>query len=157
MNDEASRQTITACNLRFPGQTTSERAAFDEQFGARRAMNRAIDTTTAEERRVRRVHNGIDVQFSDVALDDLDSAVGILHRHLNILVSFVIRDSSFVIVNGMIELAFVIRISPFLRPLDIGHSSFLMARADQFATIRPPAPCTETGRASGWGGPAKIL
>jgi hypothetical protein len=43
-------------------------------------MNRAIDTTTAEERRVRRVHNGIDVQFSDVALDDLDSAVGILHR-----------------------------------------------------------------------------
>jgi hypothetical protein len=43
-------------------------------------VNRAIDAATAKERCVRRVHNGINVQFSDVALDDWDSAVGILHR-----------------------------------------------------------------------------
>jgi hypothetical protein len=43
-------------------------------------MNCAIDAATAKERCVRRVHNGINVQFSDVAADDLDSAVGSLHR-----------------------------------------------------------------------------
>jgi len=40
--------------------------------------------------------------------------------------------------------------------LDIRHSSFLTAPTDQFATLRPPAACTETDRANGWGGPAKI-
>jgi len=51
-----------------------------------------------------------------------------------------------------------LRHSDFVIPssLDIGHSSFLTAPADQFATIRPPAACTETDRANGWGGPAKI-
>jgi hypothetical protein len=62
------------------GFTTSERAAFGEQFGACGTVNRAVDAATAEERCVCRVHNGINVQFSDVALDDLDSAVVILHR-----------------------------------------------------------------------------
>jgi len=36
-------------------------------------------------------------------------------------------------------------------------SVIFMVRADQFPTIRPPAACSETGRATGWGGPAKIL
>ena len=51
-----------------------------------------------------------------------------------------------------------LRHSDFVIPssLDIRHSSFLMARADQFATIHPPAACTETGRANDWNGPAKI-
>ena len=46
-------------------------------------MNRTIDAATSEKRRVCRVHDGINVQFSDVALDDLDSAVGILHESLD--------------------------------------------------------------------------
>src|ERR1700754_232797 len=36
------------------------------------------------------------------------------------------------------------------------HSAFFMARADQFPTIHPPSACSETGRANGWGGLAKI-
>jgi hypothetical protein len=41
-------------------------------------MNRAIDSATAEERRVRRVYDGIDIEFRDIALDDLDLRVLIL-------------------------------------------------------------------------------
>ena len=70
---------IAAANLRLAGLATAQRAAFGEQLGACRAVNRAIDSAAAEERRVCRVHNRINVQFSDVALDDLDS-VWILHR-----------------------------------------------------------------------------
>ena len=73
VNDEASRQTIAARDFRFAWATTAERAAFGEQFGACGAVNRAIDAATAEERRVRRVHNGINVEFCDVAAEDLDS------------------------------------------------------------------------------------
>ena len=52
-----------------------------------------------------------------------------------------------------------LRHSDFVIPssLDIGHSSFLMVRADRFATIHPPVACIETGHANGWNGPAKIL
>ena len=80
VNDEASWQTISARDFSFAWATTAQRAAFGEQFGACGAVNRAIDAATAEERCVRRVHNGINVQFSDVAAEDLDSAVEILHR-----------------------------------------------------------------------------
>ena len=38
-------------------------------------MNRAIDSATAEKRRICRVHNGINVEFRDVAADDLDLAI----------------------------------------------------------------------------------
>ena len=82
VNDESSWQTISVRDFSFAWTTTAQQAAFGEQFGACGAVNRAIDATTAEERCVRRVHNGVNVQFSDVALDDLDSAVGILHRPL---------------------------------------------------------------------------
>ena len=72
VNDEASRQTISASNFRFAGSTTAERAAFSEQFGACGAVNCAVDPATAEEGGVRRVHNGINVQLRDIALNDLD-------------------------------------------------------------------------------------
>jgi len=51
-----------------------------------------------------------------------------------------------------------LRHSDFVIPssLDIRHSSFLMVRADQFATIHPLASCSETGRANDWNDPAKI-
>ena len=80
VNDESSWQTISGRDFSFAGTTTAQRAAFGEQFGACGAVNRSIDAATAKERCVRRVHNGINVQFSDVAAEDLDSAVGILHR-----------------------------------------------------------------------------
>jgi hypothetical protein len=80
VNDKAGWQKISTRDFSFAGTTTAQRAAFGQQFGACGAVNRAIDAATAEERRVRGVHNGINVQSSDVTAHDLDSAVGILHR-----------------------------------------------------------------------------
>jgi hypothetical protein len=54
------------------GFTTSQRAAFGEQFGAGGTVNRAIDTATAEERCICRVNNGINLEFRDVAAEDFD-------------------------------------------------------------------------------------
>jgi hypothetical protein len=80
VNHEASEQTICAGNFRLAGFTTAECAAFGEQFGAGGAVNRAIDTATAEKRRVCRVHNGINLELCDIAAEDFNSAVGILHE-----------------------------------------------------------------------------
>jgi hypothetical protein len=71
---------MSARDFSFARATTAQRAAFGEQFGACGAVNRAIDTATAEKRRVRRVHDSVDVQFSDVAAEDFNSAGGILHE-----------------------------------------------------------------------------
>src|SRR4029077_1090089 len=49
VNDKLRRQTVTASNLRFTGFTTAERPAFDQQFGAGCAVNRAIHSASAEE------------------------------------------------------------------------------------------------------------
>jgi len=76
VNDEASRQTITARHLCFAWATTAERAAFGEQFASCGTVNRAIDAATAEERRVGRVHNRINIELRDIAAEDFDSAHG---------------------------------------------------------------------------------
>jgi hypothetical protein len=80
VNDESSWQTISARDFSFAWTTTAQRVAFGEQFGACCAVNRAVDAATAEERCVCRVHNGINLQFSDVALDDIDLATVIFLR-----------------------------------------------------------------------------
>ena len=127
---------IAAGNLRLAGFTTSERAAFRKQFGARGAVNRAVDTATAEERRVCRVHNRINVQFSDVALEDIDFAMGIFLRKWSFAHRFRFN-------------ALTIQRCNVAQPL-------LTARADQFATIRSPAAYNENDRAADLAGPAKI-
>jgi hypothetical protein len=99
-------------------------------------VNCAIDAATAEERCVCRVHNGINVQCSDVALDDIDLATVIFLRTWSFAHLFHFN-------------ALTIQRCNLAQP-------FLTAPADQFATIRPPAACTETGRANGWRAPAKI-
>src|SRR6266446_2048939 len=80
VNDELSGQTIGASNFRFAGSTTAECPAFHEQVRAGRAMNRAIDSSAAEKRCVRRVHNSIDIELRDVAAVDFELAIGILHE-----------------------------------------------------------------------------
>ena len=45
-------------------------------------MNRAIDSSAAEKCGVRRVHNGIDFELSDIAADNLNFAASILHGSL---------------------------------------------------------------------------
>ena len=82
VNDKASWQTISTRDFSFAGTTTAQRTTLGEQFRACGTVNRAIDAGTAEERCICRVHNRINIQFSDVAADDLDSAVGILHRSM---------------------------------------------------------------------------
>jgi hypothetical protein len=37
-------------------------------------MNRAIDSAAAEKRRVRRVHNRVNIEFRDVAADNVNFA-----------------------------------------------------------------------------------
>jgi hypothetical protein len=46
-------------------------------------MNRAIDAAPAEERRVCCVHNRIDLGLRDIAAEDFNFAVGILHESLD--------------------------------------------------------------------------
>ena len=78
VNDITGGQTMSASNFRFTGSATAEGPTFREQLRASPAVNRAIDSATAEERRVRRVYDGIDIEFRDIALDDLYLRVRIL-------------------------------------------------------------------------------
>src|SRR5437867_948953 len=78
VNDESSGQTIATSDFRFAGFTAAKRAAFREQFMSSGAMNRAIDSAAAEQRRVRRVHNGIHRALRDIAAHDIDLAIQIL-------------------------------------------------------------------------------
>src|SRR5262249_8516736 len=82
VNHEASRQVIAAGDLRFAWLTTAERAAFGQQFGTGRTVNRPIDTATTEKRRVRRVHNGINLQFCYVPEKNFVFVLGIFHESL---------------------------------------------------------------------------
>src|SRR5438876_57100 len=72
VNDKARRQTIAASNFRFPGLTTAQRSTFREQFGAGRAMNRAINSAAAKKRRICGIHDGIDLELRDIPADDFD-------------------------------------------------------------------------------------
>src|SRR5207249_10556746 len=47
-----------------------------EQFWSGSAMDRAINSAATEQRRIRGVHNCIDVQLGDVAADDIDLSCG---------------------------------------------------------------------------------
>jgi hypothetical protein len=57
-----------------------EHAAFGEEIRPRRAMNRAIDAAPAEERRIRRVDDGVNAQRGDVGNDDLEPRLADLAR-----------------------------------------------------------------------------
>ena len=80
VNYEPGRQTISPSNLRFTGLATADRPAFCEQVSASGAMNRAIDSSSTEKRRIRRVYNRIDIELGNVAAKDVDLAIGILHQ-----------------------------------------------------------------------------
>ena len=131
-------KVIAASNLRLAGFTTAERAAFRKQFGAGGAVNRAIDTATAEERRVCRVHNRIDVQRGDVAAEDFNFAP--IVTLTNGLVAGATPDWS-------VDIDFRALLAPFLpllrQPINLPRS-------------RSPAACNESDRAADSAGPAKI-
>src|SRR6202011_5119112 len=65
-------QAIAAGELCLPGVGAAQGPAFLEQLGAGAAVDGPVDTATAEERGVGGVHDGVDVEQGDVALDHLD-------------------------------------------------------------------------------------
>ena len=52
--------------------TAAKRAALRDQLPPRRAMDRAVDTSPAEQRGVGGVDDGVDGKFGDVGLKDLE-------------------------------------------------------------------------------------
>jgi len=57
----------------LPGHATAEPAAFLEQLGSRRAVDRAVDPAATQQALVRRVDDGVDGERRDVGLDDVDA------------------------------------------------------------------------------------
>jgi hypothetical protein len=70
MNHMPRRQTVTPGDFGVAGLAAMERTAFGQQFGPGPAMDRAIDATTAEQRRVRSVDDSVNAQGRDVGDDD---------------------------------------------------------------------------------------
>ena len=66
----ARRQAVAARDSRLAGRAAAERAAFGEQFRSGGAVNRAIDAAAAQQRRVRRVDDRVDVERRDVGSND---------------------------------------------------------------------------------------
>ena len=71
MDDVFCREPIAARDLRRARLAAAERTAFGEQFRSGRAMDRAVDAATAEQRAVRGVHDRIDLQGRDVGDEDV--------------------------------------------------------------------------------------
>ena len=55
------------------GHSVERIAGILEDRGAAAPMDRAVDAAAAEQRRVRRVHDGVDLLLRDVALDQNDA------------------------------------------------------------------------------------
>ena len=83
MNNEFRRQPVAARELRVAGGAPSERLAFAQQLGPRRAMNRPVDAPAAEQRAIRRVDDGIDGEGRDIGLACLQTASA-QHGHGNL-------------------------------------------------------------------------
>ena len=86
VNYESSGQTIATSDFRFAGFTAAKRTAFPEQFRSSGAMNRPIDSSAAEKRRIRRIHNGINIEFRDIPAGDIDLAMGIVLQKWFVLI-----------------------------------------------------------------------
>ena len=80
MNGVPGRKPIALGDFGVAGRAAIERAAFGEQFGPGRAMDRAIDATPAEQRRIRGVDDGVNAQGRDVGNDDFKPRLAELAR-----------------------------------------------------------------------------
>ncbi len=66
MNHMPRRQPITPGDFGVAGCAAMEGAAFRQQFGPGRTMDRAIHATAAEQRRIRRVDDGVNAKCRDI-------------------------------------------------------------------------------------------
>ena len=62
MNDVPGLEAIAAGDLGGTGVAAAQRLALGQQLGSGGAMDRAVDAAAAEQRRVRGVDDGVDVE-----------------------------------------------------------------------------------------------
>src|SRR5882724_9964484 len=184
VDDESSGQTIATSDFRFAGFTAAKCTAFPAQFGSSGAMNRSVDSAAAEKRRIRRVHNRVNLLFCDVPSRDLNIAVQIflheqsyvcapmkaMRRRIALQKRFAQNQRTRLFYFAKLSEcalparlcagvnASLFRISSFGLPSTfvIRHSSFLRVPAARSTSPRPSSVCNEIGRASGCDGPARI-
>jgi len=72
VDDELHRQAMAAGDTRLAGRATAERPALLEQAGSGGTVDGAVHAAAAEQRVVRRVHDGVDGQGRDVGFDGLE-------------------------------------------------------------------------------------
>src|SRR5882762_1103193 len=77
VDDKTRGQIVSASDFRFTRLATAECPALREKLRSSGAMNGAIDSAAAKQRRIGRVHNCIDIECGDIAADDVD-----LHIHI---------------------------------------------------------------------------
>ena len=80
MNHMPRRQPVSPGDFGAAGLAAMERAAFGEQLGPRRAMDRAIDAAPAEQGRVGGVDDGVNAQGCDIGDDDFETCRAELAR-----------------------------------------------------------------------------
>jgi hypothetical protein len=73
MNDLPRQEPVAPGDPGITGHAPVERPALREQLRARRAMDRAVNTTTAEQRFIRCVDDRIDAQRRYIRNDDFES------------------------------------------------------------------------------------
>src|SRR5437762_1807319 len=74
VNDMSCRQFVPTGQPRLARRAATERAALGEQFGTGGAMDRAIDSTAAQQRGIGGIDDGIDRQPRYIAKLDADPA-----------------------------------------------------------------------------------
>ena len=72
MDHMPRRQSITFGDFGAAGRAAMEGAAFGEKLRPGRAMDRAIDAASTQQRRIGSVDDGVNAQGGDVGDDDLE-------------------------------------------------------------------------------------
>ena len=80
VNDVLCRKAVALGDLGFPGFAATQEPAFVYQLRSGRPVNRAINATTTEQRRVGGIDDGFDGQLCDVGPDCAQSCLHVLWR-----------------------------------------------------------------------------
>lgn len=73
MNDPFGGEFVAARDFGLAGGAPAERAAFCQQFRTGGAVNGAIHSPAAKQRRIRRIHNRVHALLGNVAGNDGDA------------------------------------------------------------------------------------
>jgi hypothetical protein len=80
MDHMSRREPVTFGDLGVAGLATVQRPAFGQQLGPGCIVDRTIDATPAQERRICRVDDGVNAQCGDVGNDDFEPRLADLAR-----------------------------------------------------------------------------